>query len=149
MTCVSATSINLTGLPVTWWCFNMKMISTLLVLCEGNPPVTGGFPSQKTSNEELSCFPSLVLAWTSCWTDSRVASNLRCHAAYVTSLYHLNMFMWSGHILQSFCLYQRNKMEFSCPVCCYWLAATCATFECCWHAKEALIQGRPWTIIGS
>ena len=27
----------------------MEMLSTLLALCEGNPPVTGGFPSQKDS----------------------------------------------------------------------------------------------------
>ena len=25
-------------------------------LCEGNPPVTGGFPSQKASNADLWCF---------------------------------------------------------------------------------------------
>ena len=34
----------------------METFSTLLALCEGNPPVTGGFPSQKTSGAELWCF---------------------------------------------------------------------------------------------
>ena len=31
----------------------METFSMLLVLCEGNPPVTGGFPSQKASNGDL------------------------------------------------------------------------------------------------
>ena len=31
------------------WCHDMKTFSALLALCEGNPPVTGGFPSQKIS----------------------------------------------------------------------------------------------------
>ena len=26
------------------WCHDIEMLSTLLALCEGNPPVTGGFP---------------------------------------------------------------------------------------------------------
>ena len=29
---------------------------TLLALCEGNPPVTSGFPSQRDSNMNISCF---------------------------------------------------------------------------------------------
>ena len=33
-----------------WICFYIKYFLTLLALCEGNPLVTGGFPSQKTSN---------------------------------------------------------------------------------------------------
>ena len=47
--------------------------STLLALCEGNPPVTGGFPSQRASNAEsvfmpwcchvfmLNCFAKIYL----------------------------------------------------------------------------------------
>ena len=31
----------------TWWRHHMETFSALLVLCEGNPPVTGGFPSQR------------------------------------------------------------------------------------------------------
>ena len=41
---------------IIWWCHNIKMLSTLLALCEGNPPVTGGFPSQRTSNEGIDIF---------------------------------------------------------------------------------------------
>ena len=34
----------------------MKQLSALLALCEVNPPVTGGFPSQSASNVDLWCF---------------------------------------------------------------------------------------------
>ena len=35
---------------------DMETLSALLALCEGNPPVTGGFPSQRSSNADLWCF---------------------------------------------------------------------------------------------
>ena len=30
-----------------WWCHQMEIFSTLLALCERNPPVTSGFPLQR------------------------------------------------------------------------------------------------------
>ena len=36
---------------IHWW----HQISALLALCEGNPPDTGGFPSQRASNTEHRC----------------------------------------------------------------------------------------------
>ena len=39
------------GYPVElWWRHAMEMLSFLLSLCEGNPPVTSGFRSQRASN---------------------------------------------------------------------------------------------------
>ena len=38
-----------------WWRHQMETFSALLALCEGNPPVTGGFPSQRPVTE-LWCF---------------------------------------------------------------------------------------------
>ena len=38
------------------WCYEMEALCALLALCEGNPPVTGIFPSQKASNAALRCF---------------------------------------------------------------------------------------------
>ena len=32
---------------LTWWRHRMETVSALLNLCEGNPPVTGRFPSQR------------------------------------------------------------------------------------------------------
>ena len=50
------------------------MIFALLALCEGNPPVTGGFPSQRVSN--VLFMLSFDLACISCWKKSRYADDL-------------------------------------------------------------------------
>ena len=41
---------------ISWRHHDMKTLSALPVLCEGNPPVTGRFPSQRVSNVENWCF---------------------------------------------------------------------------------------------
>ena len=53
----------------SWWCDDMEVLSTLLALCEGNPLVTSGFPSQRASNAEHDSF-SLLLVWTTWWSKS-------------------------------------------------------------------------------
>ena len=35
------------SMRTTWWRHEMETFFALLALCEGNPPVTGGFPSQR------------------------------------------------------------------------------------------------------
>ena len=51
-------------------------IFTLLILCELNSSVTGGYTFKRTSNAELSwCFSLLV--WISRWTKIRIADHLR------------------------------------------------------------------------
>ena len=42
--------------PQSLWCQDMEMFSTLLAIWEVNPPVTGGFSSQRTSDVECWCF---------------------------------------------------------------------------------------------
>ena len=37
------------------WRHQMEIFSALLSLCAGNPPVTGGFPTQQDRNAELWC----------------------------------------------------------------------------------------------
>ena len=39
-----------------WWSHDIESYSALLALCEGNPPVIGGLPSQSASIAELWCF---------------------------------------------------------------------------------------------
>ena len=39
-------SVVIAGI-ILWWRHQMETFSALLALCEGNPPVTGGFPSQR------------------------------------------------------------------------------------------------------
>ena len=56
----------------------------LLAICEGNPPVTGGFHSQRTSNTAL-MFP-LMMRCTSCCLNGQVTGALRRHDAHVASL---------------------------------------------------------------
>ena len=41
---------------MAWWSHGMGMLSVLLALCVGNPPVTSGIPSQRASDAELLCF---------------------------------------------------------------------------------------------
>ena len=68
---------------VPWLCHDMETLSPLLALCEGNPLVTSGFPSQmarmesfdiffvvslnKLLNKQLSC-QWFVMSWCSCDT---------------------------------------------------------------------------------
>ena len=58
--------------------------SALLALCEGNPPVTGGFPSQRASNAGFDVF--FVVSRKQLLTNSRIASNMRSLTAHSTSL---------------------------------------------------------------
>ena len=37
----------------SWWCHDMETIFALMALCEGNPPVIDGFPSQRASDAGL------------------------------------------------------------------------------------------------
>ena len=67
-----------------WWWLDMETLSALLALCEGNPPFTGGFPSQRASNVEL--WFSFLHTWTDCWTNSGVAGDLTCCGPHVMSL---------------------------------------------------------------
>ena len=45
----------------TWWCHQMEGFSMLLALCEGNPPVTGGFPIQRPVTWSFDVFFHLCL----------------------------------------------------------------------------------------
>ena len=56
-------------------------ISPSLALCEGNPPVTGGFLLTKSSNAELWCFLWSASELTN-WANSRDAGDLRRHCAH-------------------------------------------------------------------
>ena len=41
---------------VTWWRHQIQTFSALLALCEGNPPVTSGFPSQRPMTRSFDVF---------------------------------------------------------------------------------------------
>ena len=45
----------------SWWRYQMETFSTLLALCEGNPPVSGGYPSQRPVTQSFDVFFDLRL----------------------------------------------------------------------------------------
>ena len=71
------------GERVSWWCQDREKITMLLALCEGNPPGTGGFPSQRASNVALWCPFAVSIR---CWTNSWDVSDLRFHDTHVITL---------------------------------------------------------------
>ena len=48
-------------LKVSWWRHQIETFSALLPLCEGNPPFTGGFPSQRPVTRSFDVFFNLRL----------------------------------------------------------------------------------------
>ena len=64
------------SIEFSWWQDDIETLSALLVLCEGNLPVAGGF--------SLQFF--FLLTRTRCWTNSPDADDLRCHDAHVMLL---------------------------------------------------------------
>ena len=61
-----------------WWRNQIETFSTLLGLCDGNPPVTCGHYSHKSQWRGALIF-SLICAWTNVWAKSRDANDLRRH----------------------------------------------------------------------
>ena len=57
----------------------MEMFSDLLVLCEGESPVTGGFPDKGERRGALMF--SLICDWTKGWGNNQDAGDLRRHCA--------------------------------------------------------------------
>ena len=46
---------------LSWWHHQMETFSAVLVLCEGNPPVIGGFTSQMASYTEMFPFDDVIM----------------------------------------------------------------------------------------
>ena len=68
----------------------METFSALLALCEGKPPVTGGFPSQRPVTRRFDVFFDLRLnkrfskQWRSRWFDTPSRSSWRhCNAVFI------------------------------------------------------------------
>ena len=69
------------GISILLW--RHKMIA-LLTFCEGNPPVTDGFPSEGGQWCGPLIFP-LMPTWTNCWTNVEEAGAFRCLDAHLRS----------------------------------------------------------------
>ena len=59
----------------------MKIFSALLVICAGNSPVTGEFPTQRPVTRSFDVFFDLN-AWINGWVNNDEASDLRRHRAH-------------------------------------------------------------------
>ena len=89
--------LNSSALKYTWLRHQMETFSALLVLCEGNPPVTYGFPSQRLVTRSLDVSVDLSLnkrlskqtRWW--WFETPSCSLLRhCNADNDMNRYHRN-----------------------------------------------------------
>ena len=84
---------SILGLPFmmfsSWWRHQMKTFSSLLALCDGNPPVTGGFPSQKPVTRIYDV--PLICAWANGWAKTRDSGDLKRHRAHydVTLMFYV------------------------------------------------------------
>ena len=68
----------------------MKILKTLLALCEGNPLVTGGLPLQRDNNSNQALVFPFLLSWTFCFQQiakSLVISDTLMPMWYVCNTY--------------------------------------------------------------
>ena len=68
----------------TWWPYQMDIFFVLLALCEGNPLVTSGFPSQRPVSRSFDVFFHLHLnkqlsKQSKCWWFVTPCHSLWCH----------------------------------------------------------------------
>ena len=76
----SGISPFLTVREISWWRHQMEAFSALLTLCEGNPPVVGGFPSQGQWHGALIfslIYKRLNTQWRRRWFDTSLRSSWR------------------------------------------------------------------------
>ena len=78
----------------TRWCDDIETIAKSQVICEGNQPLNGGCPSQASYDV------SLMLARTTSWTNSQVASDLRCHDTHCNVVRYIT---WNMHNVYCLC----------------------------------------------
>ena len=107
---------------IPWWRQQMKTCSALLVLCVGNPPVTGGFPSQGPVTRNLDYFFDLRLnkrldkqsrGW---WFETPSRSLWRqCNSLYVLHCRHYVVCYCCRCYPKSFCSLKGNYWYVQTP----------------------------------
>ena len=83
----------------TWRPHQMKTLSASWALCEGNPPVIGGFSSQWPVTWSFDIF--FRCAWTNGWGNNRDAGDLgrrgtHCDVIVMTGNYHYSLILQKG-----------------------------------------------------
>ena len=67
-------------LLMSWWRHQTGAFSALLALCAGNPPINGGFLSQRSVTRSFDVF--FIRIWTNGFASNRDAGDLRRHRAH-------------------------------------------------------------------
>ena len=114
---------------ISWWCHQIGNISSQRALCEGNPPVTGGFPSKLQWRGALMF--SLNCAWINGWANIRDASDFRHHRThyYVIVMYQ----QWSTLLKVKACCHQATSHDLN--KC--WQSSTCmTTYKSAWWRHQ-------------
>ena len=62
---------------LSWWRNQMETFSTLMTLCERNPPITVDSPKRPVTQ-----MFSLICAWKNGWANNRDSGDLRRHRAH-------------------------------------------------------------------
>ena len=85
------------NLSLTWWRHQMEIFSVLLTICEGNPLVTSGFPSQRPVTWNFNVFIHLCL-------NKRLSKQSRCQWLEMLSCSlwcHCNVWHVYIHVIMS------------------------------------------------
>ena len=101
--------------PLTQKMFPFDDVTALLVLCAGNSPVTGEFPSQRSVTQSFDVFFDLRL--NKRWVNNREAGVLRRHRAH----YDVTVMCWTHTIRAHVLDYDDISWPWSWYLCC----ATC------------------------
>ena len=115
----------------------MEAFSALLVLCEGNLPVTGEFPSQSPVTRSYQF--SLICAWINCWVNNREAGDLRRHRNHydVTVMIWRDL-SWVGEERVQNVLYRPNPRVIIFPGCQWQLDENLSRQQWHYHSRGNL-----------
>ena len=78
-------------LSISWWRHQMEISPRYWALCEGNPPVTGGFPSQRQVTQIFDILFDLRLNKHS--ANDRDAGDLRCNHGHYDVTVMIRLFL--------------------------------------------------------
>ena len=123
-------TLHLTYVPCSksyWslWRHQMETHSALLAISKGNPPVTGGFPSQRSVTRSLDIF--LICAWTNVSANNRDGDLIRHRALHDVSV------MWFHGVEITFCGNRPHMISSYC-----YHTAISVTYKAYWNIHGLL-----------
>ena len=125
---------------ISWWRHQMEIVSALLAICEGNPLVTGGFPSQRRMTRSLVFFDLRLNQRLSKqpkrrWFETPSRSLYR-HCKAISEARREQLGFHTFHTWISFvckllteCLYTIKRMDYALSFVCFVLSVISATYS--------------------